>query len=241
MEISLPTVLGMLLLPAVTFALAYSTIVTHLSRGLISHYTKADVRKRFSAALVDGLVVMTLSLGYWTGNSPLYLAIGAAYLLLRDAIGGRSIGKLLAGLVVISLETGRVSSFAGSAKRNLLLLLPGANVVAIFLEARTIVADPQGQRLGDKLAQTQVVEGAGAKELVKSFHEWLMSFGSGLGRGRGRNHGPAVRRSLAAFSIAPRSSSNTCSGAICFRHWLSVHEEVRWLAAEKHGLHDRFE
>lgn len=171
----------MLVLPAATFALAYSPIVTHLSKGLVSPYAKADVRKRFSAALVDGLVVMTLSLGYWTGNSPLYIAIGAAYLLLRDAIGGRSIGKLLAGLVVVSLETGRAASVAGSAKRNLLLLLPGANVAAIFLEARTIVTDPQGQRLGDRLAQTQVVDGAGARELVKSFQEWLMSLGSGIG------------------------------------------------------------
>ena len=99
MELGLTTVLGMLVLPAATFALAYSPIVTHLSKGLVSPYAKADVRKRFSAALVDGLVVMTLSLGYWTGNSPLYIAIGASYLLLRDAIGGRSIGKLLTGLV----------------------------------------------------------------------------------------------------------------------------------------------
>jgi uncharacterized RDD family membrane protein YckC len=181
MAIGLPTLLGIVLLPAVIFAIAYSPIVTHLSKGLVSPYTKADVRKRFSAALVDGLVVMTLSLRYWTGNSLLDLAVGAGYLLLRDAIGGRSIGKLLAGLVVISLETGRAASVADSAKRNLLLLLPGANVVAIFLEARTIVADPQGQRLGDRLAQTQVVEGAGARELVKSFQEWLMSLGSGLG------------------------------------------------------------
>ena len=75
---------------------------------------------------------------------------------------------------MISLETGRPSSLAGSVRRNLLLLLPGANVVAIFLEVRTIVRDPQGQRLGDRLAQTQVVEGLGAKDLVKSFQDWLM-------------------------------------------------------------------
>jgi uncharacterized RDD family membrane protein YckC len=185
MEIGLPTLLVIVLLPAVVFALAYSPIITHLSKGLVSPYVKADVRKRFSAALVDGFVVMALSLRYWTGNSLLDLAVGAGCLLLRDAIGGRSIGKLLAGVVVVSLETGRAASVADSAKRNLLLLLPGANVVAIFLEARTIVADPQGQRLGDRLAQTQVVEGAGAKELVKSFQDWLVSLGSGLGNAAG--------------------------------------------------------
>jgi len=72
-----------------------------------------------------------------------------------------------------------------SARRNLLLLLPGANVVAIFLEARTIAVDPQGQRLGDRLAHTQVVEGAGARDLVKSFQDWLMGLGRGLGQAVG--------------------------------------------------------
>jgi len=194
MEIGLPTVLGILLLPAVAFALAYSSIVTHFSRGLVSPYTKADVRKRFSAAFVDALAVTTLSLGYWTGGSPLYLAFGAGYLLLRDAVGGRSIGKLLFGLVVISMKTGRPSSFAGSVERNFLLLLPGANVVAVFLEARTIVADPQGQRLGDRLAQTQVVEGAGARELVKSLQDWLMSLGIGVGSAVGGRRRPVPGR-----------------------------------------------
>ena len=194
MGIGLPTVLGILLLPAVAFALAYSSIVTHFSRGLVSPYTKADVRKRFSAAFVDALVVTTLSLGYWTGGSPLYLAFSAGYLLLRDAVGGRSIGKLLFGLVVISMETGRPSSFAGSVERNFLLLLPGANVVAVFLEARTIVADPQGQRLGDRLAQTQVVEGAGARELVKSLQDWLMSLGIGVGSAVGGRRRPVPGR-----------------------------------------------
>ena len=185
MEIGFPALLGILLLPAVTFALAYPPIVTHFSRGLISPYTKADVRKRFSAALIDGLVVITLSFGYWTGNSPLYLAVGAGYLLLRDAIGGQSVGKLVSGLVVIDLLSGRAASVSGSAQRNLLLLLPGANLVAIFLEARTIAVDPQGQRLGDRLAHTQVVEGAGARDLVKSFQDWLMSLGRGLGQTTG--------------------------------------------------------
>ena len=168
-----------------TFALAYSSIVGDVSRGLISHYAKADVRKRLLAASIDGLLVVTLCLVCWIGRAPLYLALGAGYLLLRDAIGGQSIGKILLGLVVIDLTTGRAASVPGSVKRNL-LLLPGANVVAIFLEARTIMSDPQGQRLGDRLAQTQVVEGAGARDLVKSFQDWLLSLGDGLGDATGR-------------------------------------------------------
>jgi uncharacterized RDD family membrane protein YckC len=171
---------------AITFALAYSSIVTYVTRGLISPYAKADVRKRLTAASIDGLLVVTLCLFYWIVDAPLYLALAAVYLLLRDAIGGQSIGKILLGLVVIDLQTGRVSSLSGSVKRNFLLLLPGANVVAVVLEARTILSDPQGQRLGDRLAQTQVVEGAGARDLVKSLQDLLVSLGDALDDAAGR-------------------------------------------------------
>jgi len=180
-DIAVPTLLVVFLLVALTFALAYSPIVTHVSRGLISPYAKADVRKRLTAASIDGLLVATLSLFAWIGSAPLYVALGAGYLLLRDAIGGQSIGKILLGLVVIDLETGRVSSLSGSVKRNFLLLLPGANLVAIVLEARAILADSQGQRLGDRLAQTQVIEGAGARDLAKSLQDWLLILGGTLG------------------------------------------------------------
>jgi hypothetical protein len=186
MEFSIPTLVVVLLLPAITFALAYSSIVTYVSRGLISHYAKADVRKRLAAAAIDGLLVVSVCLVSWIGRAPLYLALGAAYLLLRDAIGGQSIGKILLGLVAIDLTTGRAATVSGCMKRNLLLLLPGANIVAIVLEARTIVSDPQGQRLGDRLAHTQVVEGAGARDLVKSFQDWLLSLGDALGDATGR-------------------------------------------------------
>ena len=146
----------------------------------MSPYAKADVRRRLFAATIDGLLVVTSCLLYWNMGYVSYLAAGGAYLLLRDAIRGQSVGKFLLGLVVISLETGSASSLAGSVRRNLLLLLPGANVVAIFLEAATLVRDPQGQRLGDRLAQTQVVEGLGAKDLVKAFQDWLMGLGPRL-------------------------------------------------------------
>ena len=177
---------GTFILPAIVFALLYFPIVTHLSRGLSSPYAKADLRQRLYAATIDALMVVASFLLYWTSDFVLYLGAGAAYLLFRDAIRGQSLGKFILGLVVISLETGRPSLLVGSVRRNLLLLLPGANVVAIFLEVRTIVRDPQGQRLGDRVAQTQVVEGFGAKDLVKSFQDWLMDFVAELDRGVGR-------------------------------------------------------
>jgi uncharacterized RDD family membrane protein YckC len=172
----------------VVFALVYYPVVTRISRGLVSPYAKADVGRRLMAATVDGLLTVATGYLFWNSGQFRYLVAGAAYLLARDSIRGQSVGKFVFSLVVISLETGHPATFTGSLRRNLLLLLPGANIVAIFLEAGTIVRDPQGQRLGDRLAQTQVVEGLGAKELVKLFQEWLMGIGSEFGRTAGRRH-----------------------------------------------------
>ena len=192
-EIATNMFLGMFILPAVVFASLYFPIVRHLSKGLLSPYAKADVRKRLYAATIDGFLVITICLIHWNSDLVLYVAAGAMYLLLRDSISGQSIGKFLLGLVVISLETGRASSLACSVRRNPLLLLLGANVIAIFLEARTVIRAPQGQRLGDRLAQTQVVEGLGAKDLVKSFQDWLIGFGAEFGRAVGKRGRAPVR------------------------------------------------
>ncbi len=57
--------------------------------------------------MIDGLLVTTTLILYLKSEFLLYLFIGALYLLLRDAIAGRSVGKFLCGLVVIDLKTGR--------------------------------------------------------------------------------------------------------------------------------------
>jgi hypothetical protein len=75
-------------------------------------------------------------------------------------------------------------------RRNLLFLLPGANVAAAFLETITLVRDVQGQRLGDRLAHTQVVDGLGVKDLVKSWLEWWMSLWPELHRARRPKRAP---------------------------------------------------
>jgi len=60
-------------------------------------------------------------------------------------------------------------------RRNLLFLIPGLNIVAVIWEIVTVVRDPQGQRLGDRLAQTQVIEGLGARELVRLLQKELLA------------------------------------------------------------------
>ena len=112
------------------------------------------------------------------------IALGAVYLLLRDAlfIPGQSIGKFLFGLRVICLADGRPCSRLHSAQRNFILLVPGLNVVAVVLESLAIRRDSQGQRLGDTLANTQVVEGLGAREVVTSLQRGLQEIPMGRQR-----------------------------------------------------------
>jgi uncharacterized RDD family membrane protein YckC len=161
---------------AALFALLYFPAVARLAMALVSPYPKADIEKRLFAAAIDGLLFMTTWLLYLSLDSIVPLAGGAVYLLLRDAVGGQSIGKIMLGLTVVRVENGQPCRAIDSVTRNAMLLVPGANIVALFLEAWTIMRDRQGQRLGDRLAQTQVVDGLGAKDLVSSAYDWWRNF-----------------------------------------------------------------
>jgi RDD family len=169
-----------LVLAAVAFGIIYYPAFDKLARGLASPYAKADVGKRFSAAMVDGLLIVTSWFLYRSHDSALYLGAVLLYLVCRDSISGRSVGKFCFGLLVIDLQTGKPCGPIGSATRNIVFLLPGANLVALFLEAASVARDPQGQRLGDRLAQTQVVEGFGARDLAAEFLHWWRDFISNL-------------------------------------------------------------
>ena len=168
--------------PAVLFSLVYFPTLKYLSVSLVSSYAKVDVRKRLLAAFLDGMPAVAAWWLYRSSGSLLALGVAAVYLLLRDGIGGQSLGKLAVGLVVVNVRTGRFCSWKDSALRNVFVLIPGANVAAVFLESFTLLRDPQGQRLGDRLAQTQVIEGLGAKDLARSFQGWWLSLFGNLER-----------------------------------------------------------
>jgi hypothetical protein len=183
-----------LLLAAVLFGLVYFPTLNYLSVGLVTPYAKVDVWKRLLAAWVDGMPVLAAWFLYSRTGSLLGAGVAVLYLLLRDSIGGQSLGKLLAGLVVVNVRTGRLCTWKESLLRNVFVLIPGANIVAVFLESITIIRDSQGQRLGDRLAQTQVIEGLGARDLASSFQEWWTSVFGELERDpRRRRRQPAER------------------------------------------------
>jgi uncharacterized RDD family membrane protein YckC len=162
------TMFGYVFLPALVFGVAYFPM-TRMVRSVGVAYPKADMTRRFVAAGVDLVLLTWLGLYYLTSRSPWLVLAGATFLLFRDSARGRSPGKFLCGLVVVDLGTQDPAGFAASARRNFMLLIPGANAVAGFLEAVTIIRDPQGQRLGDRFALTQVVDGFGVRDLAESF------------------------------------------------------------------------
>lgn len=176
-QLHLNSVIGFVVLPGIVFGAAYFPILRTLSRSLVAAYSRADERKRALAGGVDIVLVATAWWSYLNSGSLQFLILGLIYVGFRDAILGRSAGKFLFGIVVVSLETGQPSGIGHSMRRNLVFLIPGANIVALFLEPVTIVRDPQGQRLGDRMALTQVVEGFGLKDLAESLVRWL-SFNS---------------------------------------------------------------
>ena len=183
--ISVNALIGWVVLPAAAFALVYYPLTKLIARGLVSSYPKADLHTRVYAAAIDGLLLVSSVTLYQRFDSLPFLVIGALYLLVRD-MRGQSIGKLLFGLVVINLETGRRATLRESVQRNIMLIVPGVNIAAVALEFVAVVRDPQGQRLGDRFAQTQVVEGLGALELIDQFQRWWQSVANELARSGGR-------------------------------------------------------
>jgi uncharacterized RDD family membrane protein YckC len=199
---SVNTLIGWVVLPAAAFALVYYPLTKLIVSGLVSAYAKADIRKRIYAAALDGLLLVSSVILYQRFDSMPFLVIGALYLVVRD-MRGQSIGKLLFGLVVIEIETGQRARLTASLRRNVMLIVPGVNLAAVALEFLAIVRDPQGQRLGDRLAQTQVVEGLDAKELIDQFQRWWQSVAGELARSGGRRRPRATRGGLPR-SIARR-------------------------------------
>lgn len=87
----------------------------------------------------------------------IFISIGVIflYLLLRDVLfGKRSLGKRLAGLRVVD----RVSKQPSSGGKLILRNLTVATVAPLIIEILLVLADSKGLRIGDRLAQTQVVD-----------------------------------------------------------------------------------
>lgn len=140
------------------------------------NYPKADIFRRFIAFLIDGIIASILIYVPILGG-----IVSTVYTLTKDVIvyeitknpdfKNRSIGKKIMGLEVASLD-GKDLNWEISIKRNLTLAIGSVcSIVPIIgwiigailgfiisiIEIVLIFSDNKGRRLGDKLANTQVV------------------------------------------------------------------------------------
>ena len=138
-------------------------------------YAKAPLELRLLAGVIDLAIVtagyailaaIALAMGSFSpqvlGRLILYLGMIpiAYYVLLRDARPvGPSVGKRFAGLMVVSLRTGRPCDARDSVTRSLLFVLCYfLPAFAWLIEPLAMIVDRGGQRFGDKAASTQVIE-----------------------------------------------------------------------------------
>ena len=130
---------------------------------------KPDLMPRFLAALIDGLLS-----GLVSTIIPVIGAIASTvYMLTKDGLfEGQSIGKKVMKLQVVTIE-GQKADYGTSVRRNIIFAIPTfimiipilgwivAPFVALavmLIEVIKVTTDPQGRRLGDNWANTQVVK-----------------------------------------------------------------------------------
>ena len=129
-------------------------------------YPKAHVLNRFIAKAIDGMLVGAAS----QVIEPVGWISGLAYALIADGFpGGQSVGKRLIGLQTVMPRTKEFAGFRESIIRNLplafaYLLVPVPYVgwllaggIVVF-EALLMIGNERGVRLGDEVAQTQVLD-----------------------------------------------------------------------------------
>ena len=129
-------------------------------------------RRRVLAGLIDliiayGLfayILILLSGAFlWLAPVVLILAAGVAllipnpYLVLKDALHGKSIGKLIAGLAAYNEKQQRAGGVMDSMLRNWYLGVPmiGPTLLAAVIGAQVVSGRPR--RIGDAAAHTRVI------------------------------------------------------------------------------------
>jgi hypothetical protein len=147
---------------------------------------RAATARRVVAALVDFSIAGALTFYYWRVLAPrlllkgrmvagvglIFVLLPSAYILLRDALGGKSIGKLLLGLTTVNLAKRRPAGVSDSILRNIIfgfLIVPivGWAILAVIVAvtgAQILLG--RRQRWGDGLARTTVVDDADVRMII---------------------------------------------------------------------------
>jgi uncharacterized RDD family membrane protein YckC len=113
------------------------------------------VQPRIYGWLID--VLIFFGLGALFGALGWMASIG--YWLLRDGLfEGQSVGKRLMNLTVVAGKERTRCTFATSALRNVLWVIPFVHLAMGFTGLHYLTSDPHGRHWGDRLADTTVVK-----------------------------------------------------------------------------------
>ena len=125
---------------------------------------KANTLNRCIARFIDILIALLFA------RLPGYIGFcsGLLYIGIADGVmGGRSVGKKIAGLRVYSKKTGQPADFRASILRNstigvfyIISFIPfvgwAAGILGLGFELLLVIGSPEGMRLGDEIALTVV-------------------------------------------------------------------------------------
>ena len=157
--------------------LSYSPWVDVPSTTRMVRYPKAPFGARVVAYIVDGFVGVAVLAGAialglfnnWLTNNNSSILFGLAllasfvwaiyYSFAKDGReGGQSIGKGMVDLMVVNVKTNKPCSTGESSLRALIMVLLNlVPLVGFFIEPIVALAAEDGRRLGDRVADTQVI------------------------------------------------------------------------------------
>ena len=211
MHSALVHLLSPVLLWAIAFLFGLGLVTLPLAHrrlpSVSSPYARAEPRRRLLAALADSTICILAYIQTQRSGNLNFLLFGLLYAGLKDSINGQSVGKLLFGLTVVRLDGGIPIGPARSLVRNAVFLVPGFNLAALSWEMILSMRDPQGFRLGDRLANTQVIEGSKLSELIRELKDRFLAELAEMERRFG------VRRHL--LTTLRRGASQTVRIATC--------------------------
>jgi uncharacterized RDD family membrane protein YckC len=86
------------------------------------------------------------------------IPLAIIYVIFRDSFGkGTSLGKRVLGLVIVDLRTGQPCNWRRVLARNVIDPIPVVDLLDFLLTC----LDERGQKIMDKVLETQVTEGVG--------------------------------------------------------------------------------
>lgn len=160
----------------------YGQIQSNQKFGTNQKYPKASLGNRFLASLLDGLISLGLSIpaiiffvlgmakldSYYSKDEAiglfiiafLFYLIPLTYNFIKDGLGqGQSLGKKALDIMVVNLDSNTPCNKGKSFFRNfisgLVTLIP---FVGWLIEPIMVLATDDGRKLGDKAANTQVID-----------------------------------------------------------------------------------